>query len=347
MKKLISILLIFTGLSFYSCEETFLGEDEANTSENNFELLWNDFNEHYALFGVKEIDWIDLYSEYRPQVTNQTSQDELWQIFSNLLEELNDGHVIINDRENNRFFESGSSHIDQTIAEFSLDLINTKYQDFYVNTNDLGLSYGKIKNKNIGYIHMYNVEGDNPEIIDDIILELKDYDAIIVDVRNNQGGDDDYAHRIAGAFADGEHFIYTVQTRNGLGYNDFDNPKKWHTKPVGSYQYLKPVILLTDSFTTSGAEILTLNMKAFQHVTHIGDTTSGDFSDQSPERFLPNGWSYKYSSQLYLLPSGESQEVIGIAPNVYSRNSEADIQAGNDLVLEESIQLLFDQYGID
>jgi hypothetical protein len=37
----------------------------------------------------------------------------------------------------------------------------------------------------------------------------------------------------------------------------------------------------------------------------------------------------------------------GIAPDVYSKNSESDIQAKNDLVLEESIQFLFDQYGIE
>ena len=345
MKKFIFLVLFI--FSLFSCEKTFIGEDEVNTAENNFELLWNDFNKHYALFGVKEISWNDLYNEYRPQITSQTTNDELWQIFSSLLERLNDGHVVIRDRENNRFFESGSSHINQTIEEFSLDLINTKYQDYYVNTNDPGLSYGKIKGKEIGYIHMYNVEGDNPAIIDDVISELQDYDAIIVDVRNNQGGDDAYAHRIAAAFADGEHFIYTVQTRNGIGYNDFDSTKKWFTKPVGNYQYTKPVVLLTDSFTTSGAEILTLNMKAFQHVIHIGDTTSGDFSDQSPERFLPNGWSYKYSSQLYLLPNSQSLEGIGIAPDIYIKNTIQNIQNETDLVLENAINYLFETYGIN
>ena len=340
-------LAIFSLYLLPSCENIILGEDEANNPENNFELLWNDFDKHYALFGVKNIDWDALYSTYRPQVTSGTSDDELWDITTQMLDQLNDGHTILQDPANNKHFESGGSFIAQAIAEFSLPLIYNTYLDYLKSTSEEGFSYGKIKDKDIGYIHLFGVEGDHPEIIDDVLNELSQHKAIILDLRNNGGGADDYAHRIAGAFADGEHFIYTVQTRNGVNHNDFDAPTFWYTKPEGNSQFLKPVILLTDRFTASGAEILSLNMQAFDHVTVMGDSTAGDFSDQGNSRFLPNGWIYHYSVQLYLLPSGESLEGIGIVPEVYIKNTEEDIDNGNDLVLENAIQYLFDEYGIE
>ena len=57
---------------------------------------------------------------------------------------------------------------------------------------------------------------ENPAIIDDIIDVLKNHKAIIVDVRQNTGGDDRYSLRISGAFADNENIVYSVQTRNGI-----------------------------------------------------------------------------------------------------------------------------------
>lgn len=339
---LYSLLPVFL---LISCEKAILGEEVANQPEENFEILWKDFDEHYALFGVKSVDWIALYNQYRPLVKPETTDEELWVIITNMLDHLNDGHVQLNRVEGS--YESGDSIIEVSAKEFDFQLILDKYSDTHYSTTDEGLTFGKLKGKDIGYIHMFDMEGPDASIVDDILKELDKHQALIIDLRNNSGGDDEYAHRFAGAFADGKHFIYTVQTRNGKGYDDFDEKTKWFTNPKGSNPYKKPIVLLTSKFTVSGAEIFTLNMKAFAHVTHIGDTTKGEHSDLSKARFLPNGWIYYYSNQLYLMPNGESLEGIGIEPDIYIRNSEADIQSGKDLMLEKSIQYLFDTYGID
>ena len=345
--KYILITLLFSIILLNSCEKTILGEDEINSPENNFELLWNDFNVHYALFGVKNINWQDAYNIYRPQVNPNTSNMELWDITSNMLDLLNDGHTTLIDANNNLNFESGDSLNVIAESEFDLNLLKTKYLDYLTNSSEPDISFGKLKNKDIGYVHLSSVEGDNPEIIDNIIQQLKQHKAIVVDIRNNGGGSDDYAHRVAGAFADGAHFIYTVQTKNGTGIDDFDAKTKWFTKPEGTEQFLKPVILLTDRVTASGAEIFTLNMKAFNHITVIGDTTAGDHSDRSDLRFLPNGWVYTYSPQLYLMPNGESLEGIGISPDVYIKNTETSINSNIDLVIEKAINYLFIEYNIE
>jgi carboxyl-terminal processing protease len=175
---------------------------------------------------------------------------------------------------------------------------------------------------------------------------LKNYKAIVLDLRQNIGGDDKYGERIAGVFADSEKLLYTVQTRNGLNHNDFDAKTEHFSKKMGSEQFVKPVIVLTDRRTISSGEVLLIHLKSFNQVTQIGDTTSGDFSDVSNRKFLPNGWTYQYSIKMFLLANGKSLDGIGHIPGVYVKNTQADILAQNDKVMEKAIQYLFTTYGI-
>jgi len=73
-----------------------------------------------------------------------------------------------------------------------------------------------------------------------------------------------------------------------------------------------------------------------------GTTTSGDFSDTSIRRFLPNGWQYQYSIMKFLSPNGQTLDGIGHIPNITIKNEEANIQAGEDLVLERAIEYIED-----
>jgi carboxyl-terminal processing protease len=340
--SIISILLLS------SCEEMILGEDEKNNPENNFEILWNDFDQHYGLFMVRQINWDSLYSVYRPQVNSQTTDAELWSIFTQLLEHLDDSHTGIENLETDENYISGFILNEQSSLGFNEDLITDKYLDYRtIVETETKLSYGKIKNKNIAYIYLGAEDGESPEKIDDVIQNLKSLNAIILDVRQNEGGYDTYAARIAGAFADSEKLIYSVQTRNGKNHSDFDEKKLFYTKKQGNEQFIKPVIVLTDRYTISAGEVLLLHLKSFSHVTQIGDTTAGDFSDVSNMRFLPNGWVYHYSIMMYLLPDGKSLDGIGHIPDVYIKNNQTDIQSQNDKVLEKAIDYLFDTYGID
>ena len=329
-----------------ACEKSFLGEDEQNSNTNVFEILWNDLDKHYSLFTVRNTDWDMLYQTYRPQVNDNISGDELWKIMSNLIEHLDDSHTTLFD--GNKIYKSGYALNEQSIAEFDADLINSKYVESTTQVeSESELYFGKIKDKEIGYIYLGSMNGNNPNIIDDVLQKLINNKAIILDVRQNTGGDDRYSARIAQSFSDGEHLIYSVQTRNGPGHDDFDDKKLYYTQFDNANSYAKPVIVLTDRRTISAGEIFLLHMNSFSNVTQIGDTTAGDFSTISNIRFLPNGWTYVYSIQKFLLPDGSSLDGIGHVPDVYIKNTESDISSSVDKVLEGAFDYLFTEYGIN
>ena len=356
MKRIIILPLVISMLLVSSCEKIFLEEDEANTPINNFEIFWNDFDQHYSLFEVRRSNWDSIYNVYRPKVTEQTSDSELWNIFKSMITYLDDSHTMILQPKKDfdpdiHYFESGSSEVEMVEEEFSLPLLTNKYLEniSLLENPKPGLIHlsAKIKDKNIGYIYLNAIEAENPDFIDGIINQLKNHKAIILDLRNNTGGSDPVATQIAGRFATSEKLIYTVEERNGPGHSDFSGKISYYSKKTGKTFYDKPLVVLTDKITVSAAEVLLLHLKSFEQVTQIGDVTAGDFSDTSMRRFLPNGWQYRYSIFKFLLPNGKSLDGIGHIPNVYVRNTEDNIKNDEDKVIETAVQFLYDTYGIE
>src|SRR5271165_2891061 len=61
--------------------------------EENFKVLWETFNKRYPFFQVRNVNWKNQRDTYRSRVTSKTSDDELFEIFCQMLDPLNDGHV--------------------------------------------------------------------------------------------------------------------------------------------------------------------------------------------------------------------------------------------------------------
>jgi C-terminal processing protease CtpA/Prc len=346
-------ILLMLSMVLFGCEKTFIGEDEPNDPINNFEIFWHDFDQHYGLFQARDHNWDSIYQVYRPRLTAQTSEDELWSVFKKMISYLDDGHTFILSNERKEIFASGSEQDSIVVKEFSINLVKNKYLENIQeipNTEaeeDETYLYANVKNKDIGYIYLNGIVADDKDFMDKVLTQIGHHKAIILDLRNNFGGYDQVAEAIAGRFADGDHFIYSVQERNGPKHTDFTEKKNYYTHTEGSSHFGKPMIVLTDRITVSAAEILLLHLNSFSQVTQIGDTTAGDFSDVGMRRFLPNGWQYRYSIMMYLMPDGSSLDGIGHIPDVYARNSQADIQNQTDKVLNKALEYLKVTYGIE
>jgi C-terminal processing protease CtpA/Prc len=346
MKSLLRILSLALVVALaQACEKSFLYEDQPNEPEAIFETVWQDLDENYSGFLPGEPGWENVYSEYRPKVTAETTESELWEILTEMLDELNDEHVKL--YRNEEFFVSGSEKADRAFEEFSLELIANKYLGEFTAMNDYVL-VGKIEGTAIGYLYIAAFLDEDPEVIRKSLaaVQSSELEALIVDVRNSVGGYDGLAAEYASVFSDGRKHLYNSQFKNGPAPSDFTSAKAYFSKPKSADVFDKPVILLTDAATASEAEIFTLHLRSFSQVIHMGDTTAGALSTVGPARFLANGWRYDYSIQRITNPEGSSFEKLGIPPSEYVQNSATDIQNGKDNVLEESLHFLELNFGI-
>jgi len=254
-KNIIFITFIFLGVS---CTNLFLEKDIKNTPENNFEVLWQEFDQHYALF--KNIDWDSVYSEYRPKVNANTSDEELWDICTEMLAILNDGHTRLYDRKQfsppgtpSVIFRSGlGAEQQEADSLFSISTIIDNYLDSNYSiigdeAAEEGFLYGKIGST--GYIYIPSFDGNNSTVspakwanqINQLMNSFSAITGVVIDIRDNTGGYDINAKRVAGAFASECMLAYTVQTRNGPGKSDFDSPNPHFVKPIGEI-YTGPII---------------------------------------------------------------------------------------------------------
>jgi carboxyl-terminal processing protease len=338
MKSLYNTIIALLILT--SCEKALINPQYSNTASDNFECLWNNYDRNYGQFIIRNIDWDSLYDAYKPQVYEISSEEELYTLFKNLLSNFHDDHVFL-DPAGSKLprIETGRSDTMKIQTDFLPETVS-KYLDSEKQYSE-HLLYGMLPG-NIGYIRM-DVFVDSKSFMgkafNDILKELENTKALVFDIRKLEGGDDRLAKYIAGRFTKESKLYMTTRKRNGPAHNDFEAPLKWTVDREGSYQYTKPVVLLTGRFTASAGETFTWAMNENDHVTQVGDTTLGAFSDIIVME-LPNGWLHTVSVGDYRDAGGANLEGTGIAPRYIARSSKSETLAGIDRGLEKALELL-------
>lgn len=341
MKK-ISILTIFAIAVFTSCQKTFLGPVVSNSPVNNFEEMWKGYDAWYGGFNVRNINWDSVHNALRPQVNNNMTNQQLYEVLSKMITPFNDIHAFLQPTSDGlpRYESSAFFRNHKVQEDFSIAVVKQNYLPSLVTIDDK-LHYGILSN-NIGYLH-FGEFGMSMNFyqqkLPQIMHALKGTKAMVVDIRNHAGGDDEVSRYIAGWFAKDRHLFMTTRKRNGPGHNDFTAPNSWYVDKQGDYQYTNPVVLLTTRWTASAGETFTWAMNTQAHVTQMGDTTAGGFTDVI-SRELPNGWLYFVGVGDYRNAEGKSEEGVGVVPKIYAVNTKTDILAGEDKVLEKAIETL-------
>lgn len=127
---------------------------------------------------------------------------------------------------------------------------------------------------NTGYIAFRGFFG--PELGADAVASAMNFvagtDALIIDLRNNGGGDPAMVALICSyLFGPEPVHLNDLYWREGNRTEEF-----WTRKDVAGKRYLnKEVYVLTSKYTFSGAEEFTYNLKNLKRATIIGETTGG------------------------------------------------------------------------
>jgi carboxyl-terminal processing protease len=337
--KTIYLFLALTILSLSSCEKLYFEPEPENNPEALFEDLWSTFNTDYASFGVRGVNWQEVYDTYRPQVTSETSEEELAEIFRQVLRTLDDGHVslIVPDQE---IFRSNKIYDEQTGLElFDLGLIKSGYMNNeYEGGGDNWNTYGWIGD--IGYLHILGFR-ENLLEMNDILDYFNSARGLVFDLRANGGGDFTYAFTEFGRLTEEERFVFRSRTKTGPGPSDYTEWYNWSLTPSGPY-FDKPIVLLTDRLTISAGERAVMVLKSLPNITHLGDTTNGAFATKLGKE-LANGWDYSIVSQQLEYRDGVDYEGTGMPPDIVMKNTLDQINQGQDKILEEALRIIHEK----
>ena len=337
-------LLIVLGLSVPVAASGSQPDGNPHDAESNFEYVWRSIDRTYGQFSVKNVDWDMLYRIYRPLVTAETTDEELWDVLVTMLGTLNDSHVCLADGKRRICGGIGPAELtrDTWAKDFSLDLVKTKYLHGTSSDSRGGTFTSGWLTDGIGYLHMADLKGPNEptaQAIDAFLGEFAGARALVIDVRANPGGSGRNHEIVANRFADRRRFYQQSQTRYGVKHDDLLPTEYRDVEPDGPVQFTRPVVLLTHRSTSSGPEGLTLAMRVLPHVTVVGDLTEGALSSQFPDR-LPNGWTLWVAFKVTRDHQGICWDGIGIPPDIRVVNTPAEVAAGKDRQLEFALRLL-------
>ncbi|MBD2754938.1 S41 family peptidase [Spirosoma validum] len=338
MKKIPYLLVLFFLTT--ACTPQLISPQTANSPITNFDYLWKEYDLLYGTFEPKKIDWEAAYKTYRSQITEKTTDAELYQVMTKLLDVLDDNHVYLRPTADTKLpWYSGGILGRTAVTDYNADVVKT----YLTETREITREFLCSKTKqNVGYILLKGFEnnyGTYEKTMDSVLTYLKDTKGIIIDLRDNGGGEDRIAQYVTNRFASERHLSFTARMRNGPRHTDFAPELTFYTEPAGMFQYTKPVVILTNISSYSSAETFVLAMLQNKQVTQVGDVTGGAFPDALP-RDLPNGWSFRVPIADVRDANGQSLEGIGIIPKIRIKNTPEEIKAGYDRALERAIELL-------
>jgi hypothetical protein len=300
-----------------------------------FDLLWTTFDRHYAYFIHKGIDWDALRDQYRPRAEEARSQAALNAVLVEMLGKLRDSHVALFRADGTRLATHQPNAFvnwDAAVAQQYAARLNAVHI-----TPDL--AYAKVNGGAYVSVTTWQAGRFTDADIEKLLDAVRDSTALILDLRMNTGGEEMLAGSLAGRLTAVTRIGDYVQLRNGPGRGDFTPLEARNVSPLGSWQYTRPILLLTGRRTGSTSESLAGFLRTLPNVITVGDTTAG--SSGLPRAFaLADGWSFTVSTRIEYTPERVVIEDNGIAPAVFVPAAQADFVAGMDPVLDYALARL-------
>lgn len=290
-----------------------------------FDEFWQIFEDHYAFFELRNVNWAEQKKIYRPKITASTTEEELFAIFSQMVDPLSDGHVSISG--SGKYFKSSVKPAWIKKSAEIQAFISEKYLKEKPQQRGR-ITYGLL-DEETGYINISAMEGYEATDIDEATQFLKNTKKVIVDVRFNGGGYDRIALGLAGRFTDKRRFVYSKETYYQGTYGEHLD---LYIAPEGTTLIAPKIIVLTSRATASAAEMFVMAMQSLPNAVIIGENTNGMHSDVMAIN-LSNGWRLGLSNQKYMLPNGEIYEKTGLPPHKNIAMNSV-LEDGKDLILE-------------
>ena len=214
------------------------------------------------------------------------------------------------------------AEFDVTITRDRIDLISVTSQIF------------EKDDKRIGYIKITNFASNTFNQFQTALNELEenDIESLIIDVRDNLGGQLEVATQIASLFLTKDKVVYELNT-NGI-------IQPIYSTGPGSFQ--KPITVLINGATASASEVLAIALQESADATVIGTTSYGKGTIQESYK-LSTGATIKFTVQEWLSPNGNTVNEVGVKPDIEvseTENSGETDTLETDTVLQTAITIM-------
>ena len=162
------------------------------------------------------------------------------------------------------------------------------------------------------------------------LINLKNKEGIIIDLRANSGGLLSNAIQIADMFLDNSYIVSTVDRD---GYKETSKSRR-------NYISEQPMVVLINKGSASASEILSGALKDNQRALLIGENTFGKGLVQEVKPLTPYGSGLNITIQKYLTPNGTDINKKGIAPDIEVKITEENIKNKDDVQLKKAQAVL-------
>lgn len=179
----------------------------------------------------------------------------------------------------------------------------------------------RILDGNIGYISItqfYDPNEQSIEVVKNAFNFLKNANALIIDIRENPGGEPDMVKYIC-------NYFFKEKTHLNDYYDRHTSTNQYWTNPIAPSATfaLMPVYILVNNHTYSAAEEFAYDLQSLHRATIIGQTTGGAAHWVSSSS-ISNGFIGNIPFRKAINPvTGKNWEKTGVRPNVNSDKKNA------------------------
>jgi carboxyl-terminal processing protease len=166
-------------------------------------------------------------------------------------------------------------------------------------------------NFKIGYVRITQFNEPTAQELDQKLNELQAHgmQALIVDLRYNPGGLLTSAVDVSGLFLPPKTMVVYTEGRDASQRREYYTGKNAKQRPNF------PMVLLVNSGSASGSEILAGALKDLNRAILVGETTFGKGSVQSVIQ-LPDGAALRLTTAKYYTPGKQVIHEKGVTPNI-------------------------------
>lgn len=411
MKKRLSIISIILFI-FIACVYMIYKPYNSNSTNDvqlteeekleDFEYMYTILKENYPYFEVNKrlngIDWLSNKDEYISQIKDRAINDHMYfNELNNILSDLKNGHTEMMDK----VFYSYAKNVYEKDKKFNKEWVtqlnNSKaierysrmpeprYKSKTLSNNIIpnNVKTHTFEKEKIGYLaihsfNTFNIEEDM-KTIKPFLESIKDYEALIIDIRGNGGGDTRYwndnivpmlinnpvQYTNYSAFRGGDFTEAFLKSRYGVGYKklllisditggqlknmppELSKDFKYYIKdavplnPKNSIGFNGKIYLLTDGGVFSAAEAFSVFAKSTGFATLVGETTGGDGIGSDPAVCtLPNsGYVFRFTKEMGLTSDGTCNFEYKTVPDI-KVSAKIGVNFNEDEAIQTVLKLL-------